>query len=397
VLDAKENSRLSTIAQTMCNLQADVPHLLNGLDAILHDNRVPAALHPFIKAQIPYSVNISRCDFLRASDGWYLNEINTNPGLAGITVREYNDCVVDNPFLAKFLDAHSCVGTAPLEVLADSVLERCAALPIDASPTVAIADWQGELERYEMENSRIAERYRSYGFSTMICHQREFRYTGGRLWCAGKPVDVVHRLFLLEDIATDPASAIPVLEAAVSGSIVLVTSFLDEWAAFKHSFALFHQAADAGVLPDHVAELVAQSVPHTWRLAEGEAGGAREEETDSADHLVIKPVMGHGANGVVIGAAGSRDSFELALAAARASGAAHIVQRFIASLPVRFPWLDDESLTLADSQLHPSVFVVAGRVAGLWTRVVKGNRPQVITADQGAHYGGVWYERTEAM
>jgi hypothetical protein len=397
VLAAEEGSRLSTIARAMCGLATDVPHLLNGVDAVLDDNREPAALRPFIKAQIPYSVRISRCDFLRGPDGWYLIEINTSPSCDGLMVHEYNDCIADDPFLRKFLDAHSCVGTAPLDLLADTILERCAALPIDANPTVAIADWHGAVECLDTENAALAKRYLRYGFSPIICHHRELSYSDGRLWCAGKPVDVVHRLFLLEDLANDPPSAIPVLEAAVNGSIVLVTSFFDEWAAFKHSFALFHQAADAGLLADGVAELVAQSVPRTWRLTEGEAGRPGEEETGAADHLVLKPVMGHSGAGVVLGAETSRDGFECALTAARASGAAHVMQHFVATPPVRFPWFEHEALTFAAGQLHPGVFVIEGRTAGLWTRVMKGDRPQVINIGGGSHRGGVWCEPTEPV
>lgn len=395
VLSAEENSRMSSIAQTMCSLQGDLPHLLGGVDAILHDNRENAALRPFIKAQVPHSVHISRCDFLRAPDGWYLIEINTGPGCGGITVHEYNDCIADNPFLVKFLDAHSCAGAAPLDMLADTVLERCAELSIDTNPTVAITDWQGALELYDIENSSIAERYTKHGFSPIICHQRELSYAHGRLWCAGRPVDVVHRLFLLEDIATDPSSAIPVLEAAVNGSVVLVSSFFDEWAAYKHNFALFHQAADAGLLADRVAKMVGQSVPRTWRLAEGGAERPGEEEGNGADHLVIKPVMGHDCNGVVLGAADGHDSFERALAAARASGAAHIMQRFIASLPLSFPWFEHEALTFADGQVHPGVFVIEGQSAGLSTRVVRGDRPQIISPTFGSHMGGVWCQPAE--
>lgn len=392
VLSAVESGRLATVAREMCTLQAAVPDLLNGLDAVLDDNREPAWIRPFIKAQIPLSVQISRCDFLRAPDGWYLIEINTGPGSDGITVHEYNDCIVEDPFLIKFLDAHSCTATAPLDMLADAVLGRCAALPIDSNPTVAIADWHGA-KRFDIENSVVAERYLRHGFSTILCQHREFSYAHGRLWCSGRPVDVVHRLFLLEEIAEDPESAIPVLEAAVNGSVVLVSSFFDEWAAYKHNFALFHQAAGAGLLAEHVAELVEQSVPRTWRLDEYAAGPSG----DDAGHLVIKPVMGHGADGVVLGAAASRDGFELALAAARASGTAHITQRFVASLPVRFPWFDQETLTFADGQVHPGVFVVEGRPAGIWTRVMRGGGPQVINAGLGSHRGGVWCERTEPM
>jgi hypothetical protein len=396
VLDAGEDSRLSTIAEAMCTLQTEVPNLLGGVNAILDDNRAPAALRPFIEAQVPYSVQISRCDFLPSPDGWQLIEINTGPGCDGLTVHEYNDCVAEDPFLVKFLDAHSCADTAPLDVLANTILERCATLPIDTNPTIAITDCQPGLENYKIENSAIAERYLRHGFSTIICEPGEFSYAQGRLWAAGRPVDVVHRIFLLEDIAEDPSPAIPVLEAAVNGSVVLVSSFFDEWTAGKHNFALFHQAADAGLLPEHTAGLVTQSVPRTWRLTE-DGPGRPGEEADRADRLVIKPVMGHSGHGVVLGAAGSRDAFERALAAARGSGAAHIVQRFVSALPARFPWLDHAALTFPDVQLHPGVFVIEGRVAGLFTRAMRGTRPQLINAANGTHRGGVWSERTEPV
>jgi uncharacterized circularly permuted ATP-grasp superfamily protein len=136
-------------------------------------------------------------------------------------------------------------------------------------------------------------------------------------------------------------------------------------------------------------------VPRTWRLAEGGAGSGGEEAADSAEDLVIKPVMGHSGTGVVLGAAGSRDDFGRALTAARASGAAHIMQRYVASLPVRFPWLDDEGLAFEAGQLHPGVFVIEGRAAGLFTRVMRGDRPQMINVDGGSHRGGVWSEVTE--
>lgn len=394
VLDRDERDSMASAAEVFAAL---APHahqaIFRDLDTAIRVLKVPPVVRPFVTAEIPLSVGIARADFLLGSDGWRAGEIGMCASVGDILVDDYNRQVLQATPVRQFADRHALGAAAPIEALTQAALTRCARLPIDGRPTAAIVDWEGYESEYGHEYLRLADCYRAAGMDAMVCHHRQLAYRGGRLWCGDRPVDVLHREFLLEDLPTDPSSAYPVLRAAEDGAIVLISDFRAEWFGNKLVFALLRKLAGDGALEAEQAALVARFLPATWLLdgdphAVPAMSGSAASKRPAAE-LVLKPLVGSAGAGVVLGAEVAEAAFHSAIGQAVDSGTTHVMQEFVEPDPVPFAWLDEADLVVEVGQPHPAFFVVDGRFAGIATRVLRGQRITRCSTYNGAYVGGV--------
>jgi hypothetical protein len=401
VLDPLEHALLLDTATRLCDALADAAlGVFGGLEEAMRRLRVHPAIAPFVRAEIPHHIRLARCDFLHSRDGWRSGEINLSGGLGGMTVRDFDDVVRADPFLAGFIAEHGLTNDSPPHVLARTVREYCDSLAIAEHPTVALIDWQGYEVNHVREYAKIMDAYREHGFDTIVCHHREVVYRDGRLWCRDHPVHVVHRAFLLEDLPTDPDSALPVLDAAADGAIVLVSSFRDEWYASKAGFATLHEACARGLLSPETTRIVAETVPRTWLLVGEDDEEACERWTVSPRdltrrdprQLVLKPVIGSGGLGVVLGADTDPEVFRAAVDVAARDGLPHVIQEFIPPGPVPFPFLGDE-LTVTPQQMSAGVYLADGRFAGMRGWMLPHERPGAFNSSNGVTLGSIWSPR----
>jgi hypothetical protein len=392
VLDLAEHHYLRHSSLVLSALAGTVHERVFGdIGATMDALRVPDVLRPFVSEPAPLGISLSRCDFLHGTDGWKSAEINVSGSSGDLLVDDYNRCLREDPVLADLLAERSLTSQVPAHLLALAVRDRCAELPIDGKPVVAIVDWQEFGPSYAHQHARIADHYRALGFDAIVCHQREMRFEHGRLWRERRPVHVVHRQFLLEDIASDPESALPVLRAAASGAVVIVSGFREEWLGSKAFFAVLHAARGRGLLTAEEAGVVDSVVPRTWLLTEHDAGdiGVRPADLPPPASLVLKPLVGSSGAGVVLGPSVSAGEFGLAVASALDSGEPHVVQEFVNPAPTPFAWLDGDLLTLDEGQPHPGFFVAEGEFIGTVTRVLRGSAVHPCGTEFGAVLGGV--------
>lgn len=397
LVDADDHAQMRCGAEVITAGLAALPGLVFGdLETAMRELRVQQAIAPFVKEDIPLSVRLARSDFLHGLDGWRMGEINLTGGVGGLTVGEYDDVVRRYPLVADFLVEHRLSNVSPLSMLVSAVTERCAGLAIDDRPAVAVIDWQGFGDDQEIEQRRIADHYQAHGFDAVLCHHREVQYRDGRLWHGQRPIHVVHRAFLLEDLPTDPASAMPVLEAAADGAVVLISTFRDEWLAGKAAFAMLYEAQHRGLLKPETSEVVASLVPPTWLLASESAGrhgpwlGLAELCRRSPGELVLKPAIGSHGIGVVLGISTPERAFWSSAEQAAREDRTHVVQDFIVPGTVPFPSLDEGHMVVSPWQPLIGMFQVDGRYAGMWVRMRPGATPAIIGLLFHASWGGGW-------
>lgn len=401
VLDPPEHALLVDTATRLCDALEDAAlGVFGGLEEAMRRLRVHPAIAPFVRAVIPHHIRLARCDFLHSPDGWRSVEINLAGGLGGMTVRDFDDVVRADPFLASFIAKHRLTNYSPPHVLASTIREYCDSHAIAENPTIALIDWQGYEVNHVREYAKITEAYREQGFHSIVCHHREAVYRNGRLWCRDQPVDVVHRAFLLEDLPTDPTSALPVLDAAADGAIVLIPSFRDEWYASKAGFATLHEAHARGLLSPETAHIVAEAVPKTWLLVGEDDEQAGERWTVSPRdltqrdprQLVLKPVISSQGQGVVLGVETHPEHFHAAVDIAARDRLPHVIQEFIHPGPVPFPLLGNE-LTVVPQQVTAGVYLADGRFAGMRGWMLPHERPTVFNAADGVMRGSIWSPR----
>ena len=82
--------------------------------------------------------------------------------------------------------------------MVDTLREECG-LPADARPVVAAVDWPESFVQLEAQLQHSAAALAPHGLDVIPCHLGQLRFADGRVWVGERPVDVLDRIFLLED------------------------------------------------------------------------------------------------------------------------------------------------------------------------------------------------------
>lgn len=391
-LDPEDDEILAAAARqlTAALLRDPATALYGDAEAAFDALRTPKELRPFVRAEIPHEVVLSRSDFLLGPDGWQANEVNIGAGLGGLMVEDYDACVARQPLLEDFFTRHGYAARAPIDELARAVHRRCARLAGGTGrPLVAIVDWEGYDAIHRQQHERMAELLEARGFATVVCHHRQLRFEHGRLRVDGRPIDVVHREFMWEDLVEDPDSALPVLRAAEDGITVLTTGFRAEWQGQKLMFGVLHQALRRSLLSAADAAAARRHVPETWPLTpELLADGT----LPPPEELVLKPSIGSMSQGVRLGADTTPEEFrQLLRSAAAQPDAPHVAQRLIPPTTVPFPHLNaaQDAVRWPESQISVGAFVVDGETAGAWAKVCPRSAPTVMNNTNDVQWSSV--------
>lgn len=201
----------------------------------------------------------------------------------------------------------------------------------------------------------------------------------GRLSAHGKPVDVVYRRALVEDILDPHASpgASALIAAVREGAVAMLNPFPARVANNKKLLALIGAPEFAHLLADdEERRVVRESIPWTRVLAtggtslpDGSAGDLPAFVSANREQLVLKPASDYGGHNVHLGINTPQHQWD-AIVFAHAGTGEWIVQQFL-EVPVgRFPAIDDGGhLVLLDRHFNINPFAIGGRYAGMITRI----------------------------
>jgi uncharacterized circularly permuted ATP-grasp superfamily protein len=163
-------------------------------------------------------------------------------------------------------------------------------------PRVAIVDWVTVSTHREFE--LIAQGLSERGYDTVVADPRELSFSLGRLRCYdGKPIDLVYRRVLIEDMLRDPAGSRAIVEACRERAVCLVNNFASKPLTVKSLLALFHDPMAEELLTSEELKKVRELVPLTLKLTEQNKARVLQEQ----ERLVLKPADGWGAQGLYLG------------------------------------------------------------------------------------------------
>lgn len=163
-------------------------------------------------------------------------------------------------------------------------------------PRIAIVDWVTVSTHREFE--LIAQGLAERGYDAVVADPRELSFSLGRLRCYdGKPIDLVYRRVLVEDMLRDPAGSRAIVEACRAGAVCLINSFASKPLTVKSLLALFHEPEAEELLSPEDLKIVRKLVPLTLKLTpQNKDQVVREQE-----RFVLKPADGWGAQGLYLG------------------------------------------------------------------------------------------------
>lgn len=163
-------------------------------------------------------------------------------------------------------------------------------------PRVAIVDWVTVSTHREFE--LIAQGLSARGYDAVVADPRELSFSLGRLRCYdGKPIDLVYRRVLVEDLLRDPAGSKAMIDACRARAVCMVNNFASKPLTVKSLLALFYEPEAEELLNSHDLAKIRSLVPLTLKLTESTQSQVLNEQ----ERFVLKPADGWGAQGLFLG------------------------------------------------------------------------------------------------
>lgn len=248
-------------------------------------------------------------------------------------------------------------------------------------PRVAIVDWITVSTHREFE--LLAEGLRQRGFSAIVADPRELQYSQGRLRCYdGKPIDMVYRRVLVEDMLRDPAGSSSLVEACKARAVCLVNNFSSKPLTVKSLLALFHDPEGQELLTDQERALVQQLVPRTLRLTSEHLETVRSEK----DNFVLKPADGWGAQGLYLGWRSTKQEWDEHLRRSVTLGG-YVAQERVPIPSRSLPTWTGERWECFNYMFDLSPYGLAEKAV---SPLVRLSPSEVLNVKQGARIAAVW-------
>ncbi|HEY7143968.1 MAG TPA: hypothetical protein VH637_06945 [Streptosporangiaceae bacterium] len=314
-----------------------------------------------------------RADLYRAGAGFQAMEINMGTAIGGLDNALLNQAWLAQPFLADFAAAHRLAHADTMGALVSTLLAECGLEP-GSGALIAAADWPASFATLEPRLWHSARQLAGYGIEVVPCHLGQLAVSGGRVWLDHRPVQVIYRIFMVEDLLdpAGPALIDPLLRAAERGEVRLFAPMDAELYASKGALALLSDESSRAAFSDAELASLDRILPWTRLVRSGpvSVAGQQADLSDYAmaqqEELILKPVSLHGGSGVVPGWLTEPGEWARQLKAAM--DGPYVLQRRIRPEPELFPAGAGPGPDLEPWTLTWGIFLGTGGYAGAFVR-----------------------------
>jgi len=344
-------------------------------------------------------VFLSRADLYQSESGFKLLEFNILSALGGFENAELNKAMLAAPLLEKFVADERLSFPDTIDMIAAEIHRAARRRGLPSRPRLVIVEWPTNFKGVDVVRmGHWAAALSARGFDATICHAGQLRKDGDGLSFDGRPVDVLYRYFLIEDLLdmeTGPALIEPVLEAHRRGRLLLAMGFAGELLGNKRNLALLSDDANRPYFTGKELALIDRMVPWTRTLAPGRVRW-RGEERDLLElalarqpDFVLKPSLLHGALGFVPGWAVTPEQWRAELE--RAARQPYVLQERVHPRPLELARRGPHVVSLEPTVLNWGVFVIDDRLGGAIIRGVSQESAQGIAMGTGASATGAFW------
>ncbi len=309
------------------------------------------------------------------------------PGAGGLKFTEYN---AETPAGGAYNDALSRVFMA-LPAMHEFARTHVA-LPIPAAPSIVHAmltayyQWRGVREKPTVcildwaevptrsEFVLFAREFSALGIDAFIGDPRDAVFENSVLSVAGKPVTLIYKRVLIDELVSREGLDSPVVRAVRDGSVCMVNPFRCKMLHKKASLAVVSDERQAHLLTEAQRDAVTEHVPWT-RVVEERRTTARGESVDllpyiaaNREQMVLKPNDDYGGKGIVLGWTVNDTTWQAAIQTALAEP--YIVQERVTVPREDWPAWIDGALHIDARMLDTAPFLGDGTVMnGVLTRI----------------------------
>jgi len=343
---------------------------------------------------------LTRADLYLAETGFQMMEFNMGGAIGGIDNADMARSLLENPVLAEFAEAHRLVY---VDSMAEQVktIKLESGFPLDSRPMMVMTDWPTSWETLgpyiQVYTGRLSER----GLDACGAHIGQLEVRDGGVWLGDKRVDIINRLFLIEDLLEYPEAptlAWPILDAVARGWVKMFTPIDSGLYSSKGALAMLSDEKNRQVFsPDELASLD-RILPWTRMVRPGPVTLENGRRADLLQHalthrhdLALKPTAMHGGLGVLLGWHPDTTEQMWEEQVRAALDGPYVLQRRIRPAPELFPTCDGD---VTPWIVCWGAFTVASGYGGIYCRAttVESN-DQIIAVRTGAHSGTCLHAR----
>jgi hypothetical protein len=340
-----EQARLAADLENLYRALAALPGRLFGGDLAAFARAVGMAepqVTAILRVGTDSVVRMGRADLYAEATGFRLMEINMGSSTGGGDHALHNRGMLAHPALAEFVRAHSLTYVDTLAEVADTIMAQCGVSPHDGS-LIAAVDWPPAAEEYNALLNTSAAELARLGLDLVPCHLGQLSFHDRRVWLGGRPIDVIYRIFLIEDVLhpDGPALIDPVLRAAERGEVKIFTPMDSHLYSSKGALALLCDEASRHLYPAEELASLDRLLPWTRMVrpgpvtVDGERVDLREYAAANREDLILKPTAKHGGLGIVAGWRTEAADWDRALRTSMEGP--FVLQRRIRPVPELFP------------------------------------------------------------
>ncbi|WP_354644178.1 hypothetical protein [Kitasatospora camelliae] len=392
-LDAGQVERLHRDIAALYDLLMALPERLTGGDLTRY-GALLGLTGPQIEAARrtarPGTPRLARPDVYWTEDGFRVLEMNATSALGGVGISWQARLHLADPAVRAFVDARGLRCLDTMSLLADEVRACCERRGHAGTlPVVAVVDSPAGYDADPASSEFVAMMYAERGFTARAADAGRLRRRDGGLWLDGLRVDVVHRMFLLEELVSesDAAAFEEVFRAQEADEVLMMLPLDVEALCGKSALAVLSDQRHRAVLSEEERALVDRVLPWTGSMDAGKLL-VDGEEVDPLDHclahredLVLKPSWMHGGIGVLPGWTVPEREWRERVTAAL--GGPYVVQRRVVPAPELFR--SEETGALEPWVLNWGVFLVGDAFGGVQVRGLRADAPgAVVSQGDGA-------------
>jgi hypothetical protein len=373
VISAAEYERVASAAERIVSALGRVADralydvtLADAL-GLSRDERELAAIDP----GYPELVVAGRLDALMHESGFAFIELNADSPGGIVDQMLVERTLFELPHLRSLRGRRGLHMPRPHEDVLRALLEAYAASGRAGIPTIALVDFEttGTLAEIKV----LAELFSLAGCPSFFVEPRALSYDGRRLSAGGRPIDLVYRRVLVNELLEAGGMSHPLIRAYRDGAVCVANSFRTKAVNKKASFAILSDPEYRGMFTEEERRTIDAHVPWTRAIADSivDFHGERVELLAllgrEPERFVLKPNDDYGGAGVVLGWEATPDVWNRTLEAARTE--VMIAQERLSPRTTRMPAFRHGAIEWEEVYFDLCPFVFGGRAEGAIVRL----------------------------
>jgi hypothetical protein len=315
----------------------------------------------------------ARADMYPDAQGLKLLEFNMGSGIGGVECGAIAQAMLRYPLLREFARTHQLTHVDTMQESIRLLFAESGCQP-GSSPRIALVDSPEHYAVIGKYLHSVSRYWRSRELDTHACHIGQLKLRNGKVWLRGRPVDIIYRIFLLEDLLKPGAAEVmfPVLDAVVRGEVALFSPLDGELFGSKLPLAMLSEYANRHLFTpgqlaafDRVLPWTRVMRPGPVTLEDGSTVDLMEYALRHPGDLLLKPALLHGGIGVLAGWDPDTTEGVWRHALGQAMGEAFVIQRRVKAIPEVAPGEDGEPFGWDTTW---GVFTSAAGFGGVWAR-----------------------------